>query len=331
VLFVAMYTPRQEDWIVRNREELNACILMGIGELFDFYSARVSKAPVRLRKWVCRLQQGPGRMCRRYVIGNPLFLYRVWRQKRINGSVAHKMNITPSEEARVLGHFQSIDHITPVLSVMMKARKSYWKMLRASAVILKRVFDAVAATILVILLSPIFLFVIPLIRLESKGSAFYSQYRVGLHGKMFKFWKFRSMYQDAEARRAALENDNEMSGGVIFKMKHDPRITRVGRIIRKTSIDELPQLWNVIKGDMSLVGPRPALESEVELYSVEERVRLLAKPGITCIWQVKGRSDIPFPQQVRFDEDYLYSQSLFTDIKLLFQTIPAFIRGKGAY
>ena len=127
------------------------------------------------------------------------------------------------------------------------------------------------------------------------------------------------------------EKENEMSGGVIFKMKQDPRITRMGRLIRKTSIDELPQLWNVIKGDMSLVGPRPALASEVELYSIEERVRLMAKPGLTCIWQVTGRSEIPFPHQVKLDEEYLYRQSLATDIKLLFQTIPAVLRGKGAY
>ena len=139
------------------------------------------------------------------------------------------------------------------------------------------------------------------------------------------------MYKDAEARREALEKENEMNGGVIFKMKQDPRITRMGRFIRKTSIDELPQLWNVIKGDMSLVGPRPALASEVELYSIDERVRLMAKPGLTCIWQVTGRSEIPFPQQVKLDEEYLYRQSLATDIKLLFQTIPAVLRGKGAY
>jgi lipopolysaccharide/colanic/teichoic acid biosynthesis glycosyltransferase len=155
--------------------------------------------------------------------------------------------------------------------------------------------------------------------------------RVGYRGRQFKLWKFRSMYVDAEARRAELETANEMKGGVLFKMKKDPRITRVGRFIRKASVDEMPQLWNVIKGDMSLVGPRPALESEVELYSIEERVRLMAKPGLTCFWQVSGRSDIPFPKQVLLDEDYLYRQSLFTDIKLLFQTIPAVLRGKGAY
>jgi lipopolysaccharide/colanic/teichoic acid biosynthesis glycosyltransferase len=155
--------------------------------------------------------------------------------------------------------------------------------------------------------------------------------RVGYRGRMFRLWKFRSMYLDAEARRAKLETSNEMQGGVSFKMKKDPRITRMGQFIRTSSIDELPQLWNVLKGDMSLVGPRPALASEVELYSIEERVRLLAKPGITCIWQVSGRSDIPFPRQVLLDEDYLYRQSLTTDLKLLLQTVPAVLLRKGAY
>jgi len=282
-------------------------------------------------EWVWRLLQEPGRMWRRYVVGNPLFLYRVWRQKKRNGSVAHTMRTTPAQEASVLNHFGKLDSTVAVRPGLLNARRVYWKWLRLSAGIFKRVFDVLAGILLLLLLSPVFMLVIPLIRFESPGPAFYSQVRVGLRGEMFKLWKFRSMYQDAEARRETLEKENEMSGGVIFKMKQDPRITRMGRLIRKTSIDELPQLWNVIKGDMSLVGPRPALASEVELYSIEERVRLMAKPGLTCIWQVTGRSEIPFPQQVKLDEEYLYRQSLATDIKLLFQTIPAVLRGKGAY
>ena len=335
VLMVAMGAPQQEKWIARNRARLNVSILMGVGGLFDFYSGRISRAPVWIREvgmeWVWRLLQEPGRMWRRYVVGNPLFLYRVWRQKKRNGSVAHAMITTPAQEASVLNHFNKLNHATSVRPGWLNARQVYWKWLRKSAYIFKRVFDVLAGTALLIMLSPIFMLVIPLIRMESTGPAFYSQMRVGFRGEMFKLWKFRSMYQDAEARREALEKENEMTGGVIFKMKRDPRITRVGRFIRKTSIDELPQLWNVIKGDMSLVGPRPALASEVELYSIEERVRLMAKPGLTCIWQVMGRSEIPFPQQVKLDEDYLYRQSLSTDIKLLFQTIPAVIFGKGAY
>jgi lipopolysaccharide/colanic/teichoic acid biosynthesis glycosyltransferase len=124
---------------------------------------------------------------------------------------------------------------------------------------------------------------------------------------------------------------NEMDGGVLFKMKHDPRVTRVGRFIRKASIDELPQLWNVLVGDMSLVGPRPPVPSEVDQYSLSDRRRLDVVPGITCIWQVSGRSDIPFPEQVELDVQYIDSQSLLTDLKILLNTIPAVLLGKGAY
>jgi lipopolysaccharide/colanic/teichoic acid biosynthesis glycosyltransferase len=124
---------------------------------------------------------------------------------------------------------------------------------------------------------------------------------------------------------------NEMTGGVIFKMKNDPRIIPIGRFIRKASIDELPQLWNVLKGDMSLVGPRPALPSEVNQYSLQDRQRLEVIPGITCIWQVSGRSNIPFPQQVQLDTEYIQSQSLLLDIKLLLKTIPAVLLSRGAY
>jgi lipopolysaccharide/colanic/teichoic acid biosynthesis glycosyltransferase len=139
------------------------------------------------------------------------------------------------------------------------------------------------------------------------------------------------MYIDAEQRKAALMAQNEMAGGVLFKMRHDPRITRVGRIIRRFSIDELPQLWNVLRGDMSLVGPRPALPQEVAQYRLSDRHRLLASPGITCIWQVSGRSDIPFDRQVELDVEYIHSARLSTDIQLLAKTIPAVISGRGAY
>jgi len=139
------------------------------------------------------------------------------------------------------------------------------------------------------------------------------------------------MYIDAEARKAALMAQNEMAGGVLFKMKDDPRITRVGKYIRRGSIDELPQLWNVLKGDMSLVGPRPPVPSEVALYTLADRRRLDAIPGITCIWQVSGRSEIPFKQQVELDVAYIESQSFWLDLKLLLKTIPAVLLGRGAY
>ena len=139
------------------------------------------------------------------------------------------------------------------------------------------------------------------------------------------------MYVDAEARKDALLAQNESTGGVIFKMKNDPRITPVGRFIRKFSIDELPQLWNVLKGDMTLVGPRPPVPREVALYSLEERKRLNVIPGITCLWQVSGRSDIPFQEQVRLDKEYIRTHGVWNDFKILLRTIPAIISGKGAY
>lgn len=335
VVLVALGAPRQEIWLSENRYRLNARVLMGVGGLFDFYSGSVTRAPVWLREvgleWVWRLVQEPGRMWRRYVIGNPLFLYRVWSQKRKNGAIARSMKITPAEEAHIIEHFGKLDRITTLRHVLVRARQAYWGWLQSGTEALKRLMDVITASILLVALTPLFLLVSALIRIDSPGPVFFSQMRVGRNGRLFRLWKFRSMLVDADAQRSNLDASNEMVGGVIFKMIKDPRITRVGRYIRKLSIDELPQLWNVLTGDMSLVGPRPALESEVELYSIKERIRLRAKPGLTCIWQVSGRSDIPFPQQVVMDEDYLYKQSLITDLKLLLQTIPAVLGGKGAY
>ena len=170
-----------------------------------------------------------------------------------------------------------------------------------------------------------------MIRLDSPGAVLFSQIRIGQHGKRFKCWKLRSMYVDAEERKQDLEKHNEMAGGVIFKMKRDPRITRVGRFIRKASIDELPQLWNVLLGDMSLVGPRPAVPSEVARYSPYERCRLSVKPGITCLWQISGRSELPFSSQVQLDVTYARRPSLLRDIRILVLTIPAVLFGRGAY
>lgn len=335
VLLVALGAPRQENWIMQNQQALAPGLMMGVGGLFDFYSGRISRAPVWIREigleWVWRLIQEPRRMWQRYLVGNFLFMYRVWREKSRNGSVLRPSVMTPSSESDLLDYYEDLAQHSGMRIRMLQFKRQVWNLGRLTSQLIKRVIDALAAAVLMLLLSPMLLLVMLVIRIESPGPVFYSQMRVGYKGRLFKLWKFRSMYIDADRRRAELEALNEMEGGVIFKMKHDPRITRTGRIIRKFSIDELPQLWNVFKGDMSLVGPRPALPSEVELYTVDERVRLYAKPGITCIWQVSGRSDIPFPQQVRLDEDYLYTQSLVTDVKLLLKTIPAVISGKGAY
>lgn len=195
----------------------------------------------------------------------------------------------------------------------------------------KRIFDVLVSGMFLILLSPIFLIVSILIYLDSEGPVFFFQDRVGRKGKTFKMYKFRSMYLDAEQRKAELMKYNEMQDGILFKMKYDPRITRVGRFIRKFSLDELPQLWNVFIGDMSLVGPRPPLPSEVAKYTPYQRRRLQVTPGITCTWQVSGRSDIPFNQQVELDLEYIARQSLWYDLTLLIRTIPAVIKARGAY
>ena len=195
----------------------------------------------------------------------------------------------------------------------------------------KRILDVVISLLTLVLLSPLLIIVGLLIKQESNGPALFKQQRVGLYGKTFTMFKFRSMSQDAQAQRNKLERHNEMSSGVLFKIKNDPRITPLGKIIRKTSIDELPQLINVLRGEMSLVGPRPALPNEVSQYSFNDRTRLNVLPGITCLWQVMGRSEIPFEQQVKLDLKYIKKQSLLFDVSLLLKTIPAVIKAKGAY
>ena len=195
----------------------------------------------------------------------------------------------------------------------------------------KRTMDIVLTILALIIGMPFFILTALLVKLTSPGPIIFSQVRVGRFGRHFKFYKFRSMYIDAEARKAELMQQNESSDGVIFKMKHDPRITPVGRFIRKFSIDELPQLFNVLLGDMSLVGPRPPLPSEVRFYTLEERKRLNVRPGITCLWQVSGRSELPFQQQMALDKQYIASQSAWKDFVILLKTIPAILSGKGAW
>ena len=154
---------------------------------------------------------------------------------------------------------------------------------------------------------------------------------MGINGVEFDFYKFRTMLQDADKRKDLLADKNESTDGVIFKIKNDPRITSIGKFLRRSSLDELPQLLNVLKGDMSLVGPRPPIMSEVELYHMPQLKRLHVKPGITCIWQVSGRSNISFERQVEMDVEYLRNRTIWNDVKLLFKTVPAVLLGKGAY
>jgi len=195
----------------------------------------------------------------------------------------------------------------------------------------KRIMDIIVSLIVIMALSPMMIIVAILIKLTSRGPIIFKQVRVGKDGRYFDFYKFRSMRESAESEKNKILKANESSDGVIFKMKNDPRITGIGSFIRKFSIDELPQLFNVLEGSMSLVGPRPPLPREVMEYTLEDRKRLHVKPGITCIWQVSGRSDIPFKQQVRLDEEYIKTHGIWQDLKLLLRTIPAVITGKGAY
>jgi exopolysaccharide biosynthesis polyprenyl glycosylphosphotransferase len=183
--------------------------------------------------------------------------------------------------------------------------------------------------ILIGLFSPLFLFITFLIRLDSPGSVLYRQVRCGLNGRRFFLYKFRSMFESAEEDKRELMRFNMMNGPV-FKMKNDPRITRVGRLLRKTSLDELPQLFNVLRGNMSLVGPRPLPVEEVEKFKGWEKRRLSMKPGITGLWQVSGRNQIDFQDWVKLDLEYIDNWSLWLDFKILLKTIPAVLLGKGA-
>ena len=183
----------------------------------------------------------------------------------------------------------------------------------------KRLIDIVGSLLGLILLSPILLIIGILIKLESKGPVIFSQIRIGLNGKEFKMYKLRSMIANAEELKDKLKEKNEMSGPM-FKIKDDPRITKVGKFIRKTSIDEVPQLINVLKGDMSLVGPRPSLPNEVKNFEPWMLKRLEVKPGLTCYWQVMGRNSIGFEEWMRLDEKYVNERGFCLDIKLIFKT-----------
>lgn len=194
----------------------------------------------------------------------------------------------------------------------------------------KRILDIVGSSFLLIVLFPLMALFALLIKLTSKGPVFFVSPRVGLCGKTFRFYKFRSMYTDAETRLVEIKDQNEREGP-IFKMRNDPRITPVGRFMRKFSIDELPQLLNVFLGDMSLVGPRPPLPREVEQYDDYMMQRLSVRPGLTCYWQIMGRSDLTFEQWMELDHRYLNEMSVWVDLKILFLTPLAVLRGDGAY
>ena len=203
-----------------------------------------------------------------------------------------------------------------------KSYYSYWKK--------KRIFDvSVTVIILTFLIIPILITALVVFLDDPKGSPFYKQVRIGRHGKPFNMYKFRSMYVDAEKRKKDLMDSNEMDGPV-FKMKNDPRITRVGRFIRKYSIDEIPQLFNVLIGNMSIVGPRPALPEEVEKYSDYNKLRLVVTPGITCTWQIMpDKNDIPYEKWLEMDLEYIETRTTLKDIKIILKTPFAMLRANG--
>ncbi len=211
-------------------------------------------------------------------------------------------------------------------------RKKYtWLMVVNGARLMKRIMDIMVSLIMLIILSPLLTAVALLVKLTDFGPVFFKQIRIGKYGREFTAYKYRSMVADADKMVESVVNMSHHEDSISYKVKKDPRVTWIGRIIRKTSIDELPQLWNVLKGDMSLVGPRPHVHREVDQYTLDDRKRLHVTPGITCIWQISGRADIAFPEQLQLDLEYIRSQGLWTDIKILAKTIPAVITAKGAY
>ncbi|MEM7702380.1 MAG: WecB/TagA/CpsF family glycosyltransferase [Pseudomonadota bacterium] len=293
IVLVGMGVPHQETWIARNRHRINAPVVMGVGGLFDYYSGRIARAPKIVRAMKSEW---------------------MWR-----------LAMEPRRMAKryLLGNAEFLAH-----ALIEAARQT--GVLDAANEIAKRALDIAVSSMAILALLPIFLATALAIRLEDSGPVFFRQTRVGEDGTAFSMIKFRSMYRDSEERRAALLAQSDRAG-TSFKMKKDPRITRTGRFIRRFSIDELPQLFNVLGGSMSLVGPRPALPSEVSEYKSAQWDRLKGKPGITCTWQVRGRAEIPFERQAIMDRAYLKRTNLWVDLKLLLCTPGAVLSGRGAY
>jgi len=292
ILLVAMGAPRQEDFIARNSNALTATLCMGVGGLFDFIAGDKPRAPAFMRRTGCE-----------------------W---------AWRMSLEPTRLARryLIGN--------PLF--LARAMRSAWvgHGRRAVYQAIKRVMDLAVAGGGVVALSPLLALVTLAIAVESRGNPFFTQTRIGKDGKAFRMIKFRTMYQDAEDRLAAIRADSTRDS-ICFKMVDDPRVTRVGRVLRKSSLDELPQFFNVLRGEMSVVGPRPALPSEVAQYSETERARLDGAPGITCLWQIAGRADLKFAKQVDLDIAYLRSTSIWLDIAIIALTPVAILSRRGAY
>jgi exopolysaccharide biosynthesis WecB/TagA/CpsF family protein len=292
IVLVAMGVPMQDVWLSRHAPRLDAALTLGVGALFDFLAGRVARAPEVVRK---------------------AHLEWIWRlameprrmaRRYLVGNVVFMVR----EGARAL------------------ARRAPLHAQRAP----KRGLDLLISGAALLALSPLLFLAAFAIRAESRGRVLFRQTRVGTDGKRFNMFKFRSMYPDAEARRAALLEDSDRDG-ICFKARNDPRITRVGRILRRLSLDELPQILNVLRGEMSIVGPRPALPEEVASYSDRAMGRLAVKPGLTGIWQVSGRADIGFERMIDMDLAYAHSRTLMLDLMLIALTFRAVLSGRGAY
>ncbi len=316
ILLVGMGTPIQDIWIANNFPHIKTPVVVGVGGLFDFFAGKVSRAPLFLRsvglEWTWRLAQEPGRMWKRYLVGNVAFVGRAIIQAMSIRTVAPVLPPRASnfDRVRVLAYRHVVSRLPDFT---------------------KRALDIIGSVAIGALIMPFLALTALAIKLDSKGPVLFRQSRVGRHGATFSMWKFRSMHVNADALHTHIQGVPQSRHGIRFKDKRDPRVTLVGRFIRKASIDELPQLWNVLIGDMSLVGPRPALPSEVCNYSLSDRDRLLVKPGITCTWQVAGRADIDFVGQVKLDREYVRNSSVRGDLWLLLRTIPAVISARGAY
>ncbi len=213
----------------------------------------------------------------------------------------------------------------------LRCKLGFWELGLRSLYAFKRLVDIGCSLLALVLLTPFFLVIMLIILVEDGRPFFFTQQRVGLNGRIFNFYKFRSMVKNAEKLKDQLIKQNESGDGVIFKMKKDPRITKIGGFLRRFSVDEFPQFFNVLKGDLAIVGPRPPVPREVAQYTLEDRKRLHVKPGLTCLWQIQGRSEIPFKEQVRLDLQYIQSQSLLKDFVIMLKTVPAVLLGRGAY
>ncbi len=322
ILLVAMGVPTQELWLDRVQPQLATKLNVAVGGLFDFYAGNVSRAPLWLRQrgleWTWRLLQEPRRMWRRYIIGNPRFALRLRHEARTKAFI----EALPGELANHTRRAR--------LAWRARMQRFRHRFGLASLDSSKRATDITLGLAALVALAPVFLLVALAIKLDNPGPVFFCQTRAGRRGHPFQMWKFRSMVVNAEALRADLEGLNEMGDGVTFKIKADPRITRVGRFIRKYSIDELPQFFNVLGGSMSIVGPRPGLYSELTKYDLKQRLRLDLKPGLTSEWVVAGRNDLSFSQQAALDVSYRNQRTFWGDLKLMIKTVPALLSGQGA-